>query len=173
VEVPDILAHMTVPYALMPRFHVVLVEPEIPPNTGAISRLCVGVGATLHLVGKLGFRTDDRSLKRAGLDYWEHLSLQYHPSLEELWESYPSARFFYASRKGQVLYTDVRYREGDMLVFGKETEGLPDDLLGRYPDQTIRIPTLEKMRCLNLANAVSVVAYELIRQVGIRSPETV
>ena len=107
-------------------------------------------------------------MKRAGLDYWEDLDLHYHESLEEVWNAWPGARCYYASRKGRRLYTDIRYQEGDMLVFGKETEGLPDALLDRFPEQSIRIPTLERMRSLNLANSVAVVAYELIRQVGVR-----
>ncbi len=167
-DAADILPAMRTTPLVLPKFHVVLVEPEIPPNTGAIARLCVGVGATLHLVGRLGFSTDDRALRRAGLDYWEDVDLHYHPALEDVWRAYPEARFYYASRKGKTLYTDIRYQEGDMLVFGKETEGLPDSLLDRFPGQTIRIPTLARMRSLNLANSVAVVAYELIRQLRVQ-----
>jgi tRNA (cytidine/uridine-2'-O-)-methyltransferase len=144
--------------------NIVLVEPEIPPNTGSVARLAVGVGATLHLVGKLGFRTDDSALKRAGLDYWKYLDLHFYHSLEELYARYPKGRFFYASRRGKRLYTEVRYREGDFLVFGKETRGLPEDLLKTHMDRTIVIPMTGPMRSLNLSNAVSVVTYELIRQ---------
>jgi len=124
----------------------------------------VGVGATLHLVGKLGFSTDERSLKRAGLDYWKYLDLQYHDSLDELHGQYPDGRFFYASKKTDRLYTKVNYLQDDFLVFGSETSGLPDDVLKRYADSTILIPMTGQMRSLNLSNAVSVVAYELIRQ---------
>jgi tRNA (cytidine/uridine-2'-O-)-methyltransferase len=148
-----------------PKVNIVLIEPEIPPNTGNISRLAVGIGAALHLVGKLGFSTDEKTLKRAGLDYWEYLDLHYHRSLEDLCQEFPDGRFFYATRKGKRLYTEVAYRQGDFLVFGKESTGLPQDLLDNHGDDTITIPTTGPMRSLNLSNAVAVVAYELIRQV--------
>jgi len=149
---------------LMPKFHIVLVEPKIPPNTGSIARLAVGVGATLHLVGKLGFSTDERSLKRAGLDYWKYLDLYYHDSLDELHKQYPNGRFLYATKKTKRLYTELDYLEGDFIVFGSETSGLSSDVLKKHADSTILIPMTGPMRSLNLSNAVSVVAYELIRQ---------
>jgi tRNA (cytidine/uridine-2'-O-)-methyltransferase len=155
----------------LPKFHIVLIEPEIPPNTGNIARLSVGVGATLHLVGKLGFRTDEKHLRRAGLDYWEYLDLHYHDSFSALQESYPEGRFFYASRKGKRRYTEVNYREGDFLVFGKETKGLPDDLLRENADRTITIPMTGRMRSLNLSNAVAIVSYEMIRQHIVPTPD--
>ncbi len=155
----------------LPHFHIVLIEPEIPPNTGNIARLSVGVGATLHLVGKLGFRTDEKHLRRAGLDYWEYLDLHYHDSLSELQQAYPEGRFFYASRKGKRYYTDVAYREGDFLVFGKETKGLPEALLRANADHTITIPMTGRMRSLNLSNAVAIVSYEVIRQHTLSSPD--
>ncbi len=148
-----------------PKVNIVLIEPEIPPNTGNIARLAVGIGAALHLVGKLGFSTDEKTLRRAGLDYWEYLDLHYHRSLEDLYQEFPDSRFFYATRKGRRLYTEVAYRQGDFLVFGKESTGLPQDLLDNHGDNTITIPTTGPMRSLNLSNAVAVVAYELIRQV--------
>lgn len=148
----------------LPKINIVLVEPEIPPNTGNIARLAVGVGAALHLVGKLGFRTDDRAVKRAGLDYWEYLDLHYHESLAGMIRQNPEGRFFFATKRGKHLYTDVRYREGDFIVFGKETEGLPEDVVNAHADRTISIPMTGPMRSLNLANAVSVVTYELVRQ---------
>ena len=148
----------------MPKFNIVLVEPKIPPNTGSIARLAVGVGATLHLVGKLGFSTDERSLKRAGLDYWKYLDLHYHDSLDDLHGKHPNGRFFYATKKTKRLYTEVSYLEGDFIVFGSETSGLSEDILKKYSDFTISIPMTGPMRSLNLSNAVSVVAYELIRQ---------
>jgi tRNA (cytidine/uridine-2'-O-)-methyltransferase len=148
--------------------HIVLVEPEIPPNTGNVSRLCAGMNAHLHLVGKLGFSTDDRALKRAGLDYWEHLTLSYHKDLAELEAEYPRARWFYTSSHAQRLYTDVRYERDDFLVFGKETAGLPRELLDAHADQTIRIPHWGLVRSLNLSNAVAVVAYEAARQLLVR-----
>lgn len=155
----------------LPSFHIVLVEPEIPPNTGNIARLSVGVGASLHLVGKLGFRTDEKHLRRAGLDYWEYLDLHYHDSLAALQKAYPEGRFFYASRKGKRRYTEVNYREGDFLVFGKETKGLPDELLRGNADRTIHIPMTGRMRSLNLSNAVAIVSYEMIRQHTLASPD--
>lgn len=148
-----------------PKVNIVLIEPEIPPNTGNIARLAVGIGAALHLVGKLGFSTDEKTLKRAGLDYWEYLDLHYHRSLEDIYQEFPDGRFFYATRKGKRLYTEVAYRQGDFLVFGKESTGLPQDLLDNHGDDTITIPTTGPMRSLNLSNAVAVIAYELIRQV--------
>jgi tRNA (cytidine/uridine-2'-O-)-methyltransferase len=154
----------------LPKIHIVLVEPEIPPNTGNVARLAVGIGASLHLVGKLGFRVDDRTLKRAGLDYWEFLDLHYHDSLEALEEEYTESRFFYVSRKGDRFYTEPEYREGDFLVFGKETCGLPDDLLQRYPERTISIPMADPMRSLNMSNAVAVVTYECVRQLAFATP---
>lgn len=109
--------------------NIVLVEPEIPQNTGNISRTCAVTGASLHLVGKLGFSTDDKYLKRSGLDYWHMLDLHYYASLEELYAKFPQGRFFYATTKGGNLYTQPEYRENDFLVFGKETKGLPEELL--------------------------------------------
>jgi tRNA (cytidine/uridine-2'-O-)-methyltransferase len=144
--------------------HVVLVEPEIPPNTGNVSRLCAGLDAHLHLVGKLGFSTDDRALKRAGLDYWQHLKLSYHADLEALAAAYPQARYHYTSSHAERMYTDVRYERDDFLVFGKETSGLPRELLEAHPERTIRIPHWGLVRSLNLSNAVAVIAYEATRQ---------
>jgi len=149
-----------------PRFHIVLVEPEIPGNTGTIGRLALGVGATLHLVGPLGFSLDERAVRRAGLDYWHSVDLRRHRDFESLRLTAPGARFFFVTTRSPRLYTEVRYREGDYLVFGKETEGLPEDLLARNADHTVRIPMNDRIRSLNLANAVSIVAYELIRQLS-------
>lgn len=149
-----------------PSFHIVLVEPEIPGNTGTIGRLALGVGATLHLVGRLGFKTDDKALKRAGLDYWPDVDLHYHDSLKDLYTRYPDGRFFYVTKKTSRVYTSVRYLEGDFLVFGKETEGLPEIVLKENEDRTVSIPINERIRSLNLSNAVSIVSYELIRQLN-------
>ena len=144
--------------------HVVLVEPEIPPNTGNVSRLCAGLDAHLHLVGPLGFSIDDKQLKRAGLDYWEHVKLQRHESLAALFAEFPQARFVYTSAHAERSHWDWAYQPDDFLVFGKETAGLPRDLLAAHPDQTIRIPHWGPVRSLNLSNAVAVVAYEAMRQ---------
>lgn len=151
-----------------PMLHIVLVEPEIPPNTGNVARLCAGAGAHLHLVGKLGFSTDDRYLRRAGLDYWQHVNVSYHDSLEALTADFPAARWHYTSSHATRLYTDVRYERDDFLVFGKETAGLPRDLLAANAERTIRIPHWGQVRSLNLSNAVAVVAYEALRQLLVR-----
>jgi tRNA (cytidine/uridine-2'-O-)-methyltransferase len=148
--------------------NIVLVEPEIPPNTGNVSRLCAGINATLHLVGKLGFSTDDRQLKRAGLDYWQYVQVRYHDSLEALQAEFPDANWIYTSSHAEKLHTDWRYEKNDFLVFGKETSGLPRELLATVPDQTIRIPHWGHVRSLNLSNAVAVVAYEAMRQLMVR-----
>lgn len=148
--------------------NIVLVEPEIPPNTGNVSRLCAGLDAKLHLVGKLGFSTDDRALKRAGLDYWKYLKLEYHDSLEALWAKYPDANAIYTSSHAEKLHTDWTYQQDDFLVFGKETSGLPRELLETVPERTIRIPHWGLVRSLNLSNAVAVVAYEAMRQLMVR-----
>jgi tRNA (cytidine/uridine-2'-O-)-methyltransferase len=145
---------------------VVLVAPEIPPNTGSIARLCAGTDTALHLVEPLGFSLDDRYLRRAGLDYWPHVRLHIHASLASLYESYPDGRFFYATKKADRLYTDVAYRRGDFLVFGCETRGLPEVLLAGNAAATIRLPQNDKIRSQNLANAVSAILYEAIRQIS-------
>ena len=144
--------------------HVVLVEPEIPQNTGNISRTCAVTGAALHLVRPLGFSTDDKSLKRAGLDYWDALTLFYYDSIEKVWAQFPDARFFYCSTHAAHSYADVSYRDGDFLVFGKETAGLPNSLLREHADDAIRIPMGDGQRSLNLSNAVAIVVYECFRQ---------
>ena len=132
-------------------FHIVLIEPEIPPNTGNIARLCAATGSDLHLVGKLGFSLEDKYLKRAGLDYWDAVQLKRWGSLEELRENYPQARFWFTSKKAEQVYTEVNYQHGDMLVFGKETLGLPEEWLSENPEQTIRIPLFDnRVRSLNL-----------------------
>jgi tRNA (cytidine/uridine-2'-O-)-methyltransferase len=148
--------------------NIVLVEPEIPPNTGNVARLCAGSGAHLHLVGKLGFSTDDRQLRRAGLDYWQHVQVSYHADLAALEALYPLARWHYTSSHADRLYTEVNYERDDFLVFGKETAGLPRELLLAKHGQTIRIPHWGQVRSLNLSNAVAVVAYEALRQLMIR-----
>ncbi|WP_037283100.1 tRNA (uridine(34)/cytosine(34)/5-carboxymethylaminomethyluridine(34)-2'-O)-methyltransferase TrmL [Saccharibacillus sacchari] len=145
--------------------HIVLVEPEIPANTGNISRTCAATDTHLHLVRPLGFRTDDASLKRAGLDYWPSVKLEYHDSFAELQEKYPEGRFFYATTKATKRYSDVQFRDGDFLVFGKETKGLPPELIAANPDTSIRLPMrTEHVRSLNLSNSVAIMLYEALRQ---------
>jgi tRNA (cytidine/uridine-2'-O-)-methyltransferase len=147
--------------------NVALIEPEIPPNTGNVARLCAATGATLHLVGPLGFRLDDRELKRAGMDYWEQVTWKYWKSFGELrMQAVPGARFFYATTKSNRPYTEPRYQRGDYLVFGRETAGLPASLLEANPDWTITIPMFNpQARSLNLATAVGIVLYEAVRQI--------
>jgi tRNA (cytidine/uridine-2'-O-)-methyltransferase len=148
-----------------PLFHITLVEPEIPQNTGNIGRTCVGTRADLHLVGKLGFKITDRNLIRAGLDYWQHLKWKHHPEFSDWQQQIPDPkRVFYFSTKGKKTYFEAQFQPGDWLVFGKETKGLDEDLLRRNPDQVLKIPILGPIRSLNVATAVTVVLYEGLRQ---------
>jgi tRNA (cytidine/uridine-2'-O-)-methyltransferase len=147
-------------------FHVVLYEPEIPTNTGNIGRLCVATGATLHLVGRPGFRLDERSVRRAGLDYWEEVELVRHHDLAAFESIHPAERLFCFSAHASEPYTRIDYRPGDALLFGNESRGLPPEVLARHSGRTFLIPIpTGKVRSLNLANAVSIVLYEALRQV--------
>lgn len=146
-------------------FHIVLVEPEIPQNTGNIARTCAVTGAKLHLVRPLGFSVEDKQLKRAGLDYWHELDITYHDSFAEVEAAYPEARFFLLSTHATKRYTDAVYRDGDFLVFGKETAGLGQALLTRRSEDAVRIPMREGLRSLNLSNSVALVLYEALRQI--------
>ena len=147
--------------------NVVLVEPQIPPNTGNIARLCAATCLPLHLVGRLGFRVTDRQLKRAGLDYWDYAQINRHPSVEKFFQELSSDQLFFFSKKGQEPYIHANYREGNFLVFGSETNGLPEWVFERYSDRIWRIPICHpKVRSLNLASAVSIVVYEALRQTG-------
>lgn len=145
-------------------FHIVLVEPEIPANTGNIARTCAATDAFLHLVRPLGFRTDDKTLKRAGLDYWHSVKLEYHDSFWEVKERYPTARFFCATTKAAKRHSDVQFQDGDFLVFGKETAGLPKDILEAHAGFSMRIPIGDTVRSLNLSNSAAIVLYEALRQ---------
>ena len=147
-------------------FNVVLVEPEIPQNTGNISRTCAVTGCRLHLVRPLGFSVDDRYLKRAGLDYWKDLELFYYDSFAEVEQKYPEARFHLLSTHAERSYAEVDYRPGDFLVFGKETAGLGPGILSTRMDRAVRIPMLPERRSLNLSNSVAIVVYEAFRQNG-------
>ena len=146
--------------------HVVLVEPLIPQNTGNISRLCAGVDAHLHLVGELGFSLEDRYLKRAGLDYWPHVKLHRHDSLDEALADAPEAQVAFFSSHATRLYTDVEPGPDAWLVFGKETTGLGEALRERHAERLYRIPITDKVRSLNLSNSVAVVVYDALRQHG-------
>ena len=148
-------------------FHIVLIEPEIPPNTGNIARLCGATGVALHLVGKLGFSIDDKHLKRAGLDYWDAVDVHQWTDLEELQEAYPAGRFWYTSKKASKTHIQADFQLGDFLVFGKETLGLSEELLQRNADRSIRIPIRSPVvRSLNLSTAAGIVLYEALRQTG-------
>ena len=150
-----------------PLIHIVLIEPEIPPNTGNIGRLCAATNCHLHLVEPLGFLIDDKSLQRAGMDYWQHLKWTAWPSFEALKESYQEARFFYFTTKTSRVYTSVEYRSGDFLVFGRETKGLPEPLLEANETSCVTIPIFNpQIRSLNLATSVGIGLYEAIRQIG-------
>ena len=143
---------------------IVLIEPEIPPNTGNIGRLCLATGARLHLVGPLGFDIDDRTLKRAGLDYWKEVDCRRWANFAALQEAAgPDARFFYFTTKTTQAYWDESFRDGDYLVFGRESKGLPESLLAAHPGQCLTIPQ-QGVRSLNLGNAVGIVLYEAVRQ---------
>ena len=144
--------------------NVVLHEPEIPHNTGNIGRTCVATGTALHLIRPLGFSLDDRNLRRAGLDYWPHLKLFLYDSFEDFMEKNPGARIFMATTKAHQTYAEVQYGPDDFIMFGKETAGIPEEILVDYESTCIRIPMNESIRSLNLSNAVAIVLYEALRQ---------
>ena len=148
--------------------HLVLVEPEIPPNTGNVARSCAATGAVLHLVKPLGFSIDDKSLKRAGLDYWQYVNLEVHESLDDFMKKYDGRRMYLATTKGGMIYTDAAFEDGDMILFGKETAGLPKDFIAEHEDTAIRIPMSEdtRLRSLNLSNSVNIILFEALRQIG-------
>lgn len=150
-----------------PMIRVALVEPEIPPNTGNVARLCAATRVPLHIVGVTGFRLDDRAVRRAGLDYWPEVILQKHPNLENLYETLPQTRFLYLTTKAEKNYADCDFHSNDCLVFGRETRGLPDQVLRSNWDRCLTIPMLNpRVRSLNLATAVGIVLYEALRQTG-------
>ncbi len=145
--------------------HIVLVEPEIPQNTGNIARTCAATGCILHLVRPLGFSVDDKHLKRAGLDYWSLVDIQYHDSFDELKREYPDGLFFYSTTKGKKRHTKAVYQKDCFIVFGKETAGLPKPLLEENKEFCIRVPMVNDARSLNLGNSVAIVVYEALRQI--------
>lgn len=148
-----------------PNFNIVLIEPEIPNNTGSIGRTCVGTACRLHLVGKLGFDIDDKAVRRAGLDYWDKLDLMQHKHHDDLLKQVPpSNKIYYFTKKARQSFFDVQFSKGDWFVFGKETVGLDENLLRNKEGQTLRIPSWGPIRSLNLSNAVSIVIYEGMRQ---------
>ena len=152
------------------KINIVMVEPEIPQNTGNIARTCAATGSKLHLVKPLGFDISDKYLKRAGLDYWDKLDIEIHESLQDFLEKYKPEEnnMFYASTKATHCYSDVDYSKYDevFVLYGKETKGLPEDLLQKYIENTIRIPMRQHLRSLNLSNSVNIITYEILRQVN-------
>lgn len=148
--------------------HIVLVEPEIPPNTGNIARSCAATGSVLHLVKPLGFSIDDKSLKRAGLDYWPFVTLEVHESLQAFLDTYKGRNMYLATTKGHRLYTEVEYQDEDMILFGKETAGLPRDFIEANESHVVRIPMSEdtRLRSFNLSNSANIILFEALRQLG-------
>ncbi len=148
--------------------HIVFVQPEIPSNTGNIARTCAATDTVLHLVRPLGFTLDDKYLKRAGLDYWPYVDVRVHDSLEDFLKEYEGRRMWLATTKGKKIYTDVEYEDGDMILFGRETAGLPRDFIEKNIERAIRIPMSEntRLRSFNLANSANIVLFEALRQLG-------
>lgn len=144
--------------------HIVLYAPEIPQNTGNIARTCAATGSVLHLIEPLGFQLSDKYLKRAGLDYWHLMELHVHPDFDTMMKEYPEATYHFATTKAPRSYHEAQFGENDFIVFGCETKGLPESLLGRVYDRCIRIPMREEARSLNLSNSVAIVLYEALRQ---------
>ena len=147
----------------MPRLNIVMVEPEIPQNTGNVARTCAATGARLHLVGPMGFTIDDKKLKRAGLDYWKYLDITYYDSLADFFEK-NDGTYFYFTTKGRQTHSGVNYPDNCYLLFGKETKGLPEELLIKNPERCVRIPMQGEIRSLNLSNSVAIAVYEALRQ---------
>lgn len=146
-------------------FHIVLVHPQIPQNTGNIARTCAATGSTLHLIEPLGFSIADRYLKRAGLDYWDKVQIHVYPDFADFTGKNPG-RYFLCTTKGQKRYTDFSYEDGDYFVFGSETAGLSDDIHAAYPDTRIRVPMKSGIRCFNLATSVGIILFEGLRQLN-------
>ncbi len=150
----------------MSHIHVVLLEPEIPQNTGNIARTCAATGASLHLIKPLGFSIDDKHMKRAGLDYWDSLDLHVYENLEEFYEKNPNAIVYYFSKKAKHVYSEIDYPDDVYLCFGRESVGLPEELLKKNEDRSLRMPMKEGLRSLNLSNTVAIAVYEVLRQQG-------
>ncbi|MCK5153470.1 MAG: tRNA (uridine(34)/cytosine(34)/5-carboxymethylaminomethyluridine(34)-2'-O)-methyltransferase TrmL [Spirochaetales bacterium] len=146
--------------------NIVLVEPEIPQNTGNIARTCAAIGANLHLVRPLGFSVDDKYLRRAGLDYWNLLTVSYYDSVQDFLETVKNTQVVYITTKAEIVYSDFKYQEDCYLVFGKETKGLPEELLAKNHSTSVRIPMVNEARSLNLSNSAAIIAYEVHRQLG-------
>ena len=154
-------------------FNIVLHQPEIPANTGNIGRTCVATGTSLHLIEPLGFRLDEKSIKRAGMDYWDKIDLHRYINYEEFVKANPGARIWYATTKAHKCYSDVQFLDGDYIMFGKESAGIPEEILVEHEEETIRIPMFGDIRSLNLGNSVAIVLYEALRQQGFQDLNTV
>lgn len=152
--------------------HIVLHQPEIPANTGNIGRTCVATGTALHLIEPLGFRLDEKSIKRAGMDYWEQLNVTRYINFDEFRERHPGAKIWYATTKAKRLYTEAAFGQDDYIMFGKESAGIPEELLVENEETCIRIPMMEEIRSLNLSNAAAIVLYEALRQNGFAGMQT-
>ncbi len=148
------------------RMNIVLFEPQIPQNTGNISRTCACTGARLHLVGPMGFPIDDKKLKRAGLDYWQYLDITYYENIADFFEKNPEAACYFFTTKGRHVFTDVSYPDDVYLIFGREDAGIPEEILLQHPETCVRMPMLPYLRSLNLSNTVAIAAYEVLRQWG-------
>lgn len=145
-------------------FNIVLVEPEIPQNTGNIVRTCAATDCKLHLVRPLGFEVSDKYLKRAGLDYWDAVNISYYDNFDQVIKAFPQSTFYFFTTKGRKRHSDASFKKGDFLVFGKETKGLPEELLKTNPENCLRIPMVNETRSLNLSNSVAIAVYEALRQ---------
>lgn len=156
----------------MSHIHIVLHEPEIPQNTGNIARTCAATGASLHLIKPLGFEIDDRKLKRAGLDYWHQLDITYYENTEDFFEKHQNDAIFYYTTKAPHTYTEIQYPDEVYLMFGKETRGLPEELLVAHPESCVRVPMREGLRSLNLSNTVAIAVYEVLRQTDFANLKT-
>ena len=148
----------------MPKINIILCEPEIPQNTGNIARTCAATGASLHLIRPLGFEIDNAKLKRAGLDYWDKLDITYYDGLDDFFAKHQGITVYYFSTKAKYKYSDVKYPEDAWIMFGKESKGLPEELLYANPENCVRIPMRDSLRSLNLSNSVAIAVYEILRQ---------
>lgn len=148
----------------MNKLNIVLVEPQIPQNTGNIARTCAATGASLHLVKPMGFTVDDKKLKRAGLDYWYLLDITYYDGIEDFYEKNKGGNFFYFTTKGQHIYSDISFPENTFLIFGREDAGLPEEMLKENGERALRVPMINEARSLNLSNTVALATYEVLRQ---------
>ena len=146
--------------------HIILHQPEIPANTGNIGRTCVATGTSLHLIEPLGFRLNEKEIKRAGMDYWEHLDVRRYDDYRDFCEKNPNAKIWFATTKAKHTYTDVEFGPDDYIMFGKESAGIPEEILVEHPDTSVRIPMWGETRSLNLSNSVAVILYEALRQNG-------